>query len=92
LQDLDNARLTKEAKANDLACLIKEAKALDVKGINSKNTIIVYIFKGSNLVKGSKSRINLTSHIDFTSYIDLIALRKKDKIKAKKANGVELRD
>jgi hypothetical protein len=49
----------------------------------------VYILEGSNLVKGSKSR---TIYIDFTSYIDLIALRKKDRIKAKKADGVELRD
>jgi len=46
----------------------------------------VYIPKGSNLVKGSKIRI------DFTSYINLTALRKKDRIKAKKANGVESRD
>jgi hypothetical protein len=92
LQDPNNARFTKEARANDLACPIKEAKALDVKGINSKNTIIVHILEGSNLVKGSKSRINLTSRIDFTSRIDLTALRKKDKIKAKKANRAELRD
>jgi hypothetical protein len=92
LQDLDNACPTKEARANDLACPIKEAKALDVEGINSKNTIIMHILKGSNLVGGSKSRINLTSRIDFTSYINLTALRKKDKIKARKANGAKLRD
>jgi hypothetical protein len=49
----------------------------------------VHILKGSNLIKGSKSR---TIYIDFTSYIDLTALRKKDKIKAKKANRVELKD
>jgi hypothetical protein len=67
LQDLDNACPTKEAKANDLARLIEEARALDVKGINSKNTIIVHILKGSNPVRGSKSRIDLTSYIDFTN-------------------------
>ena len=89
MQDPNNARLTKEARANDLACLIKEAKALDVKGINSKNTIIVHIPKGSNLVGGSKSR---TICIDFTSCINLTTLRKKDKIKAKKANKAKLRD
>jgi hypothetical protein len=90
LQDSDYARPTKEARAqNDLACPIKEAKALDVKGINSKNTIIMHIPKGSNLVKGSKSRIIC---INFTSYIDLTILRKKDKIKAKKANRAKLRD
>ena len=49
----------------------------------------MYIPKGSNLVKGSKS---CTICIDFTSYINLIALRKKDRIKAKKADGVESRD
>jgi hypothetical protein len=89
LQDSNYARLTKEAKAYNLARLAKEAKALDVKGINSKNTIIVHIFKGSNLVKGSKS---YTIRIDFTSRINLTALRKKDKIKAKKANRAKLRD
>ena len=72
----------------DYTCPIKEAKALDIK-IDSKNTIIVHILKGSNLVKGSKSR---TICINFTSYINLTTLRKKDKIKAKKVNGVELRD
>jgi hypothetical protein len=92
LQDPNNACLTKEARANDLARLIKEAKALDVKGINSKNTIIVHIPKGSNLVGGSKSRTNLISYIDFTSRINFTALRKKDKIKAKKANRAESRD
>ena len=49
----------------------------------------MYILKGSNLVEGSKSR---TIYIDFTSRINLIALRKKDRIKAKKANKAELRD
>jgi len=88
LQDLNNACPTKEARANDLACPIKEARVLDVK-IDSKNTIIVHILKGSNLVKGSKSR---TIRINFTSCINLIALRKKDKIKARKANGAKLRD
>jgi hypothetical protein len=87
LQDPNNARLTKEARANDLARPIKEAKALNVKGINFENTIIVHIPKGS-LVKG-KSR---TICINFTSYIDFTALRKKDKIKAKKANKAKLRD
>jgi len=89
LQDFNYACPTKEAKAHDLACLAKEAKALDVRGINSKNTIILYIFERSNLVKGSKS---CTICIDFTSYIDLTTLRKKDKIKAKKANRAKLRD
>jgi hypothetical protein len=88
LQDSNHARLTKEARANDLACPIKEAKALDVK-IDFENTIIVYIPKGSNPVEGSKSYM---IYIDFTSYINLIALRKKDKIKAKKANRAKLRD
>jgi hypothetical protein len=50
----------------------------------------VHILKGSP-VKG-KSRTDLTSRIDFTSRIDLIALRKKDKIKARKADGAKLRD
>jgi hypothetical protein len=90
LQDSDYARLTKEARAHDLARPIKEARALDVKGINSENTIIVHILKGS-LVEG-KSRIDLTSCTDFTSYIDLTTLRKKDKIKAKKADGAKSRD
>jgi hypothetical protein len=71
LQDFNHARPTKEAKAHDLARPIKEAKALDVK-IDSKNTIIVHIPKGSP-VEG-KSR---TICIDFTSRIDLTALRKK---------------
>ena len=88
MQDSNHARLTKEARAHDLACPIKEARVLDVK-IDSKNTIIVHILKGSNLVKGSKSR---TIRINFTSCINLIALRKKDKIKARKANGAKLRD
>jgi hypothetical protein len=85
LQDFNYTCPIKEARAHDLACPIKEAKALNIK-IDSKNTIIIYIFKGSNLVKGSKSHINLTSYINF------IALRKKDKIKAKKANRAKLRD
>jgi len=87
LQDSNYARLTKEAKAqNDLACPIKEAKAPDVK-IDSKNTIIVHILEGSNLVKGSKSRTNLTSRIDFTN-----CKKGKNWIKAKKADRAELRD
>jgi hypothetical protein len=88
LQDFDHTRPTKEARAqNDLARPIKEAKALDVKGINSKNTIIVHILKGS-LVEGK----SCTICTDFTSCIDLTALRKKDRIKAKKADKAELRD
>jgi hypothetical protein len=88
LQDSNYARPTKEARAqNDLARPIKEARALDVKGINSKNTIIVHIPKGS-LVEG-KSRMIC---IDFTSYINLTTLRKKDKIKARKADRAESRD
>jgi hypothetical protein len=87
LQDPDNARPTKEARAqNDLARLIKEARALDVK-IDFENTIIVHIPKGS-LVEG-KSRTICT---DFTSCINLTALRKKDRIKARKANRAKLRD
>ena len=86
MQDFDYARFTKEARAHDLACLTKEAKALDVK-IDFKNTIIVNIPKRSP-IKG-KSR---TICIDFTSCINLTALRRKDRIKARKANGVELRD
>jgi hypothetical protein len=87
LQDSNYARPIKEARAqNDLACPIKEAKAPDVK-IDFENTIIVHILKGS-LVKG-KSRIIC---IDFTGYINFTALRRKDRIKARKANGVELRD
>jgi hypothetical protein len=76
---------------SNYACPIKEAKALDIK-TDFKNTIIVHIFKGSNLVGGSKSRIDLTSYIDFTSRTNLTALRKKDRIKAKKANGAKSRD
>jgi hypothetical protein len=49
----------------------------------------MHILKGSNLVKGSKS---YTIRIDFTSYINLTALRKKDKIKAKKADRAKSRD
>ena len=90
MQDSDHACPTKEARAqNDLARPIKEARALDVKGINSENTIIVHILEGS-LIEG-KSR---TIRIDFTSCIDLTALRRKGEnwIKARKADGAELRD
>jgi hypothetical protein len=83
LQDSNHACLTKEARAqNNLACPIKEAKALNVKGINSKNTIIVHILEGSP-VKG-KSR---TICINFINYKKVT-----DKIKAKKANRAKLRD
>ena len=67
MQDPNNARPTKEARAqNDLARPIKEARAPDVK-TDSKNTIIVHILKGSNPIRGSKSRIDLTSRINFTN-------------------------
>ena len=90
MQNPNNACPFKEAKANDLARFIKEAKALDIKGINSKNTIIVETpIEGSNPIRGSKSR---TIYIDFTSCIDLTALRKKDRIKAKKADKAKSRD
>jgi len=79
LQDLNNARLTKEAKANDLARPIKEARALDIK-IDFENTIVV------ETPREGSSRINLTSRIDLT------ALRRKDKIKARKADKAKLRD
>jgi hypothetical protein len=79
LQDSNYACPTKEARANDLACPIKEARALDVK-TDSKNTIIV-----KTLREGS-------SRIDLTSCINLTALRKKDKIKARKADRAKLRD
>jgi hypothetical protein len=83
LQDSNYARLTKEARAqNDLARPIKEAKALDVKGINFKNTIIVHIPKGSP-IKGK----SCTICTNFTNYKKVT-----NKIKAKKANGAELRD
>jgi hypothetical protein len=73
LQDSNHARPTKEARAqNDLARPIKEARAPDVEGINSKNTIIVHIPKGSP-VEG-KSRTICTN---FTSRTNLTALRKK---------------
>jgi hypothetical protein len=52
----------------------------------------MHIFKRSNLIKSNKSYINLISYINFTSYINFIALRKKDKIKTKKANKVKLKD
>jgi hypothetical protein len=63
---------------------IKEAKALEVEEINSKNTIIVETpvegnpIRGSNPIKGSNSPLEG----EYTN------LRKKDKnrIKAKKAN------
>jgi hypothetical protein len=73
LQDFNYTCFIKEAKAYDLACPIKEAKALDVK-IDSKNTIIVHILKGS-LIKGKSYII----YINFTSYINLITLCKKGK-------------
>ena len=81
MQDPNNACLTKEARANDLACPIKEARALNVK-IDSKNTIIVHILKGSP-IKG-KSR---TICINFTNRKKVI-----NKIKAKKANRAKSRD
>jgi hypothetical protein len=82
LQDPDNACPTKEARANDPACLIEEARAPDVEGINSENTIIVHIPKGSPIEGRSR-----TICTDFTN-------RKKvtDRIKARKADGAELRD
>jgi hypothetical protein len=81
LQDSNYACFTKEARAqNDLARPIKEAKALNIK-TNSKNTIIIDIPKRSP-IKG-KSR---TICINFTT------LRKKDKVKAKKANKAKSRD
>jgi hypothetical protein len=86
LQDFNYTCLIKEAKAYNLAHLTKEAKALNVK-IDSKNTIIIDILKGS-LIKGK----SYTIRINFTSYINLITLRKKDKVKAKKADRVKLRD
>ena len=96
MQDSNYACPTKEARAYDLACLAKEAKALVVKGINSKNIIIVETpIKGSNPTRGSKSRmicIDFTSHIDFISYIDFTTLRKKDMIKAKKVDRAKPRD
>jgi hypothetical protein len=90
LQDSDHACPTEEARAHDLARPIKEARAPDVEGINSKNTIIVHIPEGSP-VEG-KSRTDLTSCTDFTSCTDLTTLRRKDKIKARKADGAKLRD
>jgi hypothetical protein len=87
LQDSNYACFTKEARAqNDLARPIKEAKALNIK-TNSKNTIIIDIPKRSP-IKG-KSR---TICINFTSYISFTTLRKKDKVKAKKANKAKSRD
>ena len=62
MQDSNYACPTKEARAYDLACLAKEAKALVVKGINSKNIIIVETpIKGSNPIQGSKSRTIYTN-------------------------------
>jgi hypothetical protein len=88
LYDSNHARPTKEARAYDLARPIEEARALDVE-IDSENTIIVHIPKGS-LVEGK----SCTICTDFTSCINLTALRKKGEnwIKAKKADKVELRD
>jgi hypothetical protein len=87
LQDFDHACLTKEARAqNDLARPIKEARAPDVE-TDSKNTIIVHIPEGS-LIKGK----SCTICIDFTSCIDLITLRRKDRIKARKVDRAESRD
>jgi len=85
LQDPNNA-CPVEARANNPACFIREAKAPDIE-IDFENTIIVDILKG-NPVKG-KSYIICTN---FTSYINFTTLRKKDKIKAKKANRAKLRD
>jgi hypothetical protein len=83
LQDFDNACLTEEARAqNDLACPIKEARALIVEGINFENTIIVDILKGS-LVKGK----SYTIYTNFTNCKKVI-----DRIKAKKADGAESKD
>ena len=71
MQDFNYACFTKEAKAqNDLACPIKEAKALKVEGIDFETTIIIDIPKGSNLVKGSKSYT--------IRHINYIASRNKD--------------
>jgi hypothetical protein len=89
LQNFNYTCLIKDAKANNLAYFIKKAKALNVKRIDSKNTIIVKtpikgnIVKGSNFIKCSKSYI---------SYINFITLCKKDKIKAKKANGAKSKE
>ena len=64
MQDSDHARPTKEARAqNDLARPIKEAKALEVEGIDSKNTIIVDIPKGSP-IEGNSCTI---WRIDYTT-------------------------
>ena len=83
MQDSNHARPTKEARAqNDLARPTKEAKALEVEGIDSKNTIIVDIPKGSP-VEGNSRTIR---RIDYT------ASRNKDWIKARKADKAELRD
>jgi hypothetical protein len=53
LQDSNYACLTKEAKANNPARPIKEARALDVE-IDSKNTIIVHILKGATQLRVAK--------------------------------------
>jgi len=68
LQDLDFACPIKEAKADDLARPTKEAKALEVEGIDSKNTIIVDIPKGSPIEGNSRT----IRRIDYTT------LRNKD--------------
>jgi hypothetical protein len=83
LQDSNHARPTKEARAqNDLARPTKEAKAPDIEGINSENTIIVHIPKGSPIE--GKSRTICT---DFTN-----CKKVTDKIKARKADGAKSRD
>jgi len=64
LQDPNIACPTKEARAqNDLACPIKEARALEVEGIDSKNTIIVDIPKGSPMEGNSRT----IRRIDYTA-------------------------
>jgi len=64
LQDPNIACPTKEDRAqNDLACPIKEARALEVEGIDSKNTIIVDIPKGSPMEGNSRT----IRRIDYTA-------------------------
>ena len=83
MQDFDHARPTKEARAqNDLARPIEEAKAPEVEGIDFENTIIVDIPKGSPIEGNSRT----IRRIDYTTS------RNKDWIKARKADGAELRD
>ena len=83
LQDPDNARPTKEARAKDLARPIEEARAPEVEeGINSENTIIVEPpVEGSNPMEGSNS----TPEGDYTS----LRRKVKNQIKARKADGAE---